>query len=96
MSKTTVESLAAEGPDYTEIVRELNTELYEQHKEEDSYFECRTTGFVWMILFDGILLWSSEDDDRDFDEDTDEYEPLMPFIKKRFNQLADKLHKLRF
>jgi len=99
--------------DYVEIVRELNVELYERHKEFDSYFEYRTagftdsilfdsyfeyrtTGFADLILFDGLLLWSSETDDREFDEDKNDYEPLVPFIKKQFNQIADGMQKLRF
>lgn len=82
--------------DYVEIVTDLNIELYEQHKEVDSYFEYRTTGFAHLILFDESLLWSSEADDREFDEDGNDYEPLVPFIKKQFNQIADKMQKLRF
>jgi len=87
---------ASTSMDYVEIVRELNVKLYEQHKEVDSYFEYRTTGFADLILFDELILWSSETDDREFDEGKNDYEPLVPFIKKQFNQIADKMQKLRF
>jgi len=82
--------------DYVKIVRELNIELYKQHKEVNSYFEYRTTGYAHLILFDKLLLWSTETDYREFDEDKNDYEPLVPFIKKQFNQIADKMQKLRF
>jgi hypothetical protein len=82
--------------DYVEIVRELNVELYEQHEEVDSYFEYRTTGFADLILFDELILWDSEADDREFDHDKNDYEPLLPFIKKQFNKTADKMQKLWF
>jgi hypothetical protein len=82
--------------DYVEVVSTLNVELYERHKEVESYFEYRTTGFADLILFDEFLLWSSENDIREFDEDKNDYEPFMPFIKKQFNQIADKMQKIRF
>ena len=45
--------------DYTELVRELNTELYERFGEVEKGFEYSTTGFVDAISFDGVLLWNS-------------------------------------
>jgi len=81
---------------YIDIVEELNSEIYKKHKEVESYFEYRTTGFAHLILFDDMILWSSETDDREFDKSANDYEPLTTFIKKQFNQITDNMQKLRF
>jgi hypothetical protein len=80
--------------DYIEIVRDLNIELFEQGDTENG-FNYSTTGFVDIIEFNGVLLWSSEMDDREFDELTDDYEPLLPYIKKTFNQHITNLKTLK-
>ena len=81
---------------YEEVVNELNCDLYEKHNEVDYNFNYRTTGFVAIILFDDFVLWSSEDDERSFDEQENEYENMTPFIKKKFNEFADEMQKLKF
>ena len=82
--------------DYIEIVRELNAELYERHKEVENNFMYTTNGFEHIISFSDIFLWSSEMDDREYFEETDDYEPLLPFIKKEFNRVSDKMYYLKF
>ena len=37
-----------------------------------------------------------KDDEREYDEDKDEYEPLVPFIMCKFNEYIDELNKLKF
>jgi len=81
--------------DYTGIVGELNTELYEKFGEVESGFEYTTSGFVDAITFDGVLLWSSEMDSREWIDESNDYEPFEPYIRKVFNDYVDKLSKLR-
>ena len=52
--------------DYTELVRGLNTELYERFGEVEKGFEYSTNGFVDAINFDGVLLWNSEMEVREW------------------------------
>ncbi len=81
--------------DYTELVRELNTELYERFGEVEKGFEYSTTGFVDAISFDGVLLWNSENEARKWIEENNDYEPFEPFIKRIFNEYLDKMHALK-
>lgn len=82
--------------DYTELVRELNTELYERFGEVEKGFEYSTTGFVDAISFDGVLLWNSEMEVREWIEEKNDYEPFEPFIRRIFNEYLDKIHTLKF
>jgi hypothetical protein len=81
---------------YAEIVSELNAELYERFGGVEVGFGYSTNGYVDVITFDDTLLWNSEMDDREWIEETNDYEPFEPFIKKVFNDWVDKLHSLKF
>ena len=54
-----------------------------------------TDGFASVIEFMGHVLWSTEDDDRDYIEETDDFEPLAPFVRRKFNELIDNLSALK-
>lgn len=82
--------------DFIEIVIELNAELYERYGETERIFSYTTNGFYDIISFDEIMLWNSEDDDRHFIEEIDDYEPFIPFIMRKFNNYIDDLNKLKF
>ena len=38
-----------------------------------------------------IDIYNSEDDDRIYDEENDEYEKFYPFIKRKFNKIKEEL-----
>ncbi len=80
---------------YTEFVRELNTELYERFGEVEKGFEYSTTGFVDAISFDGVLLWNSEMEVREWIEEKNDYEPFEPFIRRIYNEYIDTMYKLK-
>lgn len=48
-----------------------------------------------IIEFFKMRLWDSDNDDRDFNEDLDEYEDLENYIRKQFNGISIKLPKLK-
>lgn len=80
---------------YIEVVRELNIELYEKFGEVEKVFEYSTTGFVDAISFDGVLLWDSEMELREWNEEKNDYEPFEPFIRRIFNEYIDKMQSLK-
>ena len=60
-------------------------------QESDSQFhlvELRTTGYAILVQWLGRTVWSSEDDERAFDEERNEYEPLEPFLRRACAELA--------
>jgi hypothetical protein len=38
-----------------------------------------------------INIYNSEDDDRNYDEENDEYEKFYPFIKRKFNEIKEEI-----
>ena len=81
---------------YFDIVAELNEDILERCGEWEKYFEYRTSSYCDIILFDGIPLWNSEDDDRPYIEGTDEKGDLLAWIKEKFNEYADRISILKF
>jgi hypothetical protein len=82
--------------EYLETVDELNSELYDKVGETEDQFYYSTNGYVDVIGFGNEMLWNSEMDGRKFDEETDNYEPFTPYIKRVFNEWCDKMQTFRF
>ena len=79
-----------------EIIKELNEELWENHGVDINYFVYSTEGNIDIIEFMDVHLWYSENDERTFNEEADNYEPLLPYIKAKFNEYADLIYKLKY
>lgn len=79
-----------------DVVSELNSDLYEIHGETEMEFGLLSNGHSHVVSFGGATLWSSEDDDREWIEEENDYEPLIPYLKKRLSDYADKVQSLKF
>ena len=77
-----------------EVVQALNEAIPESLHGEGLEFEFSSNYYSSAILFSGIVLWSDSNDEREYGEDG-EHEPLLPFIKRRFNALCDNMNKIR-
>ena len=66
-----------------DAVRELNAEIYDRTKLEYVGFKANTDGMTFGVEFVGICIWNDDDDERAFDEEKNEYEPLVPFLRRR-------------
>lgn len=66
-----------------DAVRELNAEIYDRSKLEYVGFKANTDGMTFGVEFVGICIWNDDDDERAFDEEKNEYEPLVPFLRRR-------------
>tara|TARA_R110000744_G_scaffold194114_1_gene312966 strand:- start:560 stop:811 length:252 start_codon:yes stop_codon:yes gene_type:complete len=71
---------------YLKLVEELNQEIYDKHGDLDKQFFFTANGFIDTIGFGSIMLWNSEDDDRVWIEECNDYEPMKPFIRKQLRQ----------
>jgi len=75
-------------------VRELNEEMEDvENISETFFFTARTDGNCSVIEFLGCDLWNSEDDDREFLEDKNEWEPLVNFIRRKRDELLSNIIK---
>lgn len=80
--------------EYLDLVDDLNEELYNKFGDDlNTYYYYTSYGFVDEIGFGKVSLWDSENDDRNFLEDKNDYEPLKPFIKKQLTESGKVLMK---
>lgn len=83
--------------DIIEAVQLLNDKLFiEGFEDGNIQFSFSTVGYVDLVEFLGVVIWNSEDDCRDWNEDTDEYEPILHCIQRQANELISKVSGLEF
>lgn len=72
------------------VVTKINAEGY--NKFEDNFFTLtfKSDGTASIIEYLGTTIWSSEDDDRNFNDNLG-YEPLELYIKTKINKLLENL-----
>jgi hypothetical protein len=84
---------------YLETINELNQELYERFGDDYHYerqFNYTTDGYVDIVNFGEIMIYNSEDSERIWREESKDYEPLKPFLKRMLAQEIDKLAEVKF
>lgn len=79
-----------------DIINNLNSHLEEIDDKTSYRFSYKNNGYQTLIMFGEHILYNDDWDERGFDEEKDDYEPLEPFIKKQFNKNLDELNKFRF
>lgn len=80
---------------YIQIVEELNAILYQQSGDNcQTFFTYTSRGFDHSIAFGDVILWYDENDERKFDEESNQYEPLLPFVVKQFNKLVKQFKRI--
>lgn len=79
-----------------EVVDELNDWLFATDETLEYPFSFSSDGNCEVIEFGEHVLWCSENDEREYIESEDDYEPLLGFVKKQFNAWVDKLQTLKF
>ena len=74
-----------------EVVQKLNREL---NPDSEFNFILISDGYNELISFNDYTLWESVEDDRKYNETTDEYEDLFNFIKSEFKKHINNLYIL--
>ena len=80
-----------------EIVSELNGMIFDklgekQYMSNPLSFTIISDGNFMAIEFEGHTIWNSEDDEREYNEEIDEFEPLKLFCVKqlmKYNSLIN-------
>ena len=87
------------------IIYELNNQIDDYNSGELKIrngfelidnFSYETMGYYSCIKFGDVILWDSENEPREYNEDNNEYEDLLTFIKKEFNKYLDTINHFRF
>jgi hypothetical protein len=77
--------------DYEKLVTELNDEMHDRYGEIEVFFVYTTTGYYSFIGFGNVTLWNSEDEEREWIEKNNDYEPMKPFLEKELKKYAETL-----
>lgn len=92
-----------------ELVNEIdyiNADLYNQFKTIDSRGKEHCNPWIWMeiqygvgqaavVEFLGEYLYNSANEEREFNEDKNDYEPIGPYLRTKANKLLTKLQKVK-
>lgn len=82
-----------------DVVDELNDdldEMFEYEVVEPFYLKMWYESYEYGIEFLGVIIWSTANDDREFIEDKNDYEPLKPFLQRKITNLIQSLTKIKF
>lgn len=79
-----------------DVVEELNELcVCAEDTSEEFYWTLKSTGTCSIIEYVGVTMWCSEEDEREFNEEKNEYEPLIDYLIRAQNRLIENLSKLR-
>lgn len=75
-----------------DIVYELNEEIIAFNKDyyELGFFlglDLRCNGYNTIIYYLDIPIWYSDEDERDWIEENNDYEPLDGYLRKKINTI---------
>lgn len=78
------------------LIDTLNWKIYDLFPDGEIFFELSSNGHIAVITFCNIVLWNSEDEERNWIEKENKYEPLDKFIIQKANKYIQLISKLKF
>ena len=79
------------------LVEELNESIPVKYFNEfGDGFIYSSNGYSEIITFGDFLLWSRDDDEREFIESKNEYAPLDEFVKEKFKSFVYLLENIKY
>ena len=74
-------------------VNSINEDICDQCENEEAFLSLfiHTDGFCANVMWLGIYIWCSENDERIENEETGEYEPIEGFLRRQVKELLEKL-----
>lgn len=82
-----------------DAVNDINQVIYETNGEfncnAEEEVQITTNGTEVIITYLGQTIWFSDDDERIYHEDTDQYENMLTYLKRKCIKLIDKLTPLK-
>jgi len=74
-----------------QVVDNINNSIPEDVYEGGLCITYNGVTYDAGISFDKQMLWSDDGDDREYIDDSDELEPLEPFIRRKIRELGENL-----
>jgi hypothetical protein len=73
-----------------DVVRNINDDIQACVEDSNDFYidlSYSSNSYNKIITYMDQVIWSSENDDREFDESKNEYKPLEPLIRKKINEI---------
>ncbi len=79
-----------------DIISKLNMEIWEAIglEYEGAVFEYKSVGYTSLVEFLGNRIWFEDEDEREFQGDLDDYEPLEPYLRREAKKVIESLNKI--
>ncbi len=78
------------------MIEEALKAVEKLNREIPDSFELHTDGYSIVIMFiSNFQLWCSDDDEREFNENKNEYEPLEGYLRKEVQKAINQIGKLK-
>jgi hypothetical protein len=77
-----------------EVIETLNQEMFNNTGNEYMFLSFHTNGWCQRIDFLGCQLWTDDDDMREYNEESDEYEPLETYLRRTLREEIAKMAEL--
>lgn len=84
--------MAATLEEIQKAVESFNLKAHAETDEWSTPVTVRTDGVIHVVEWAGFCLYDSGQDERDFDEEKDEWEPLRDYL---LNQMVDRVEDLK-
>ena len=85
--------------DIEDTIFKINNEFYDQNnklaEENIINLDVLTNGYSIGIKFLGTYIWCSEDDDRQFDNDTQDYIDLELHLRMKINEIIKQISTIK-
>lgn len=80
---------------YSAVYR-INQDIYENSNDKvrnaaenyGNFLDFSTDGYATAVTFMGLQIWCSEDDDRKYDEEKGEYEPMEAYLVAKIREVT--------
>ena len=77
-----------------EAVERINQEMFNNTGNEYMFLTYTTNGFSDAVEFMGVRVWDDNDNDQEYNEDTDEYEPIEACLRRLLKLEIQKMSEL--
>lgn len=84
--------------DYFDIIETLNNGLFEKFGKNsiiEFLYSFSSNGHHCTISLGEVMIYNSMEDDRGFDEDKNDYEDILVYVKRKTNEYIDKIAKYK-
>ena len=77
-----------------DAVMAINTEMHDNSGNEYMYLTYTTNGWASAVMFGDYQIWSDDEDMREYNEETDEYEEIEKCLRRQLTEEIEKIKKL--